>query len=155
MRVTERLQTPTQTGRSFAFEPSSEWKADVVYMTDVGEKNRHMLIRINSFSREIDAEPMDGNKSTHITGALTKLLERASVQPKILLTDHGQEFVGREVQALLESKNIGHATKQPRDYGAFAILDSAISKLRRLIRTQHVDKDRAWFTDLPKNRRHT
>jgi len=137
-RTTERFLAPKRAGRSFAYEPSSEWKADVVYMIDSDER-KYMLIRINSWSREVDATSMSANDSEQVAPALRKLLERASVQPKILLTDQGREFLG-DVTELLAEKGIQHVTKEPRDYGAFAILDSGISKLRRLIRTENVDK---------------
>lgn len=151
-RTSERFQTPKQTGRAFANEPWSEWKADIVYATTrPSPPYRYILIRINSFSREVDAEPLEALKDPDMAAGLEALLKRSTTRPpRVLLTDMGSEFTHGEVQDVLRDFGVVHEGKQPGDYGAFSILDAAIGRLKMLIRTEAFEKKKPWAEELPR-----
>ena len=89
-KATERFAQPPLTGKSFANQPDSEWKLDTVFYTKRPAGDfRYLLVRVNSFSREVDAEPMTDYKSAQVAEALERTLARATVTPKTVLTDAG------------------------------------------------------------------
>jgi transposase InsO family protein len=102
-RTAERFQAPKQTGKAFANEPWSEWKVDVVYATTrPSPPFRYILIRINSFSREVDAEPLETLQGPDVADGLEALLKRCSTRPpRVMLTDMGSEFTRGDVQDVL------------------------------------------------------
>ena len=140
-----------QTGKAFANSLEDQWQADVIFMkTRPSGPFRYILYRVNSFSREIDAEPMPSNDSRSRSEALADMLERASVKPQTLFTDEGHEFTGWDVRDLLRREGIIHEQNRPRDYGNMAVMNAGIGALKKLIRTEATDKGVPWAQELPR-----
>ena len=62
---------------------------DVVYMPEVDDK-KYILLRINSFTRELDGMALKDLTSTTVTHAVAMLLE--DHKPRVVLTDGGQDL---------------------------------------------------------------
>ena len=138
-RDAERFTEPPRDGKSFAYDPRSEWKMDVVYMPEVEDK-KYILLRINSFTRELDGMALKDLSSTTMKHAVEMLLE--DHKPRVVLTDGGREFAACD--NLFERRGIFHEVKEQGDFGAFAILDGAIGKLKRLLRVEGPEKGSSW-----------
>jgi hypothetical protein len=140
-----------KTGKAFANSLEDQWQADVIYMkTRPSGPYRFILYRVNAFSREIDAEPMRDNGNASLAEALADMLARASVKPRTLFTDEGHEFTGGIVRELLEREGIVHEQNRPRDYGNMSVMNAGIGALKKLIRTEAIDKGLPWAEELPR-----
>ena len=142
-RESERFLEPPRDGKSFAYDPRSEWKMDVVYMP-ASDGFKYILLRINSFTRELDGVAVKDLTSTAMKNAVLELL--GDHKPRVVLTDGGPEFAA--CRDVFERRNIYHEVKEQGDYGAFSILDGAIGKLKRMLRIEGVEKDRTWHDQL-------
>jgi phage terminase large subunit GpA-like protein len=88
-RESERFLTPPRDGKSFAYDPRSEWKMDIVYMPD-DDGFKYLLVRINSFTRELDGIALKNLETETMEDAVKELL--GSNRPRVVLTDGGREF---------------------------------------------------------------
>ena len=142
-RDSERFLEPPRDGKSFAYDPRSEWKMDIVYVQeDAGLK--YNLLRIKSFTRELDGMALKSIENAYIQDAVDELL--GDHKPRVVLTDGGREFAA--CRRVFERRGVYHEVKEQGDYGAFSILDGAIGKLKRLLRIEGVEKDRSWHDQL-------
>jgi hypothetical protein len=107
------------------------------------EGDVYILIRINSFSREVDAVPLQSKSPSFTAQGMKELLQRAE-KPEKVFTDMGTEW-GGEFARLLDSREIDHGDKEDTDHSSFAVLDSAI----RTIKLQLGLDKRDWAQKLP------
>jgi hypothetical protein len=112
---------------------------DVVYMPEVDDK-KCILLRVTSFTRELDGMALKDLTSTTVKKAVEMVLE--DHKPRVVLTDGGREFAACD--NLFERRGIFHEVKEQGDFGAFAILDGAIGKLKRLLRVEGPEKGSSW-----------
>ena len=138
----EKFTWPKQPGKAFARGPNAEWKVDlIVYSKPSADGYFYVMVRINSFSRELDAVPLESKSPDATAAAMETLLSRAP-KPEKVLTDLGTEWGGAFAK-LLAQKDIDHADKDPADHGSFAVLDTAIRTLKQQIavlrRTKEMD----------------
>ena len=128
----EKFTWPKQPGKAFARGPNAEWKVDlIVYSKPSADGYFYVMVRINSFSRELDAVPLESKSPDATAAAMETLLSRAP-KPEKVLTDLGTEWGGAFAK-LLAQKDIDHADKDPADHGSFAVLDTAIRTLKQQI----------------------
>jgi len=90
---------------------------------------RFILICIDVFSRKLYAEPQQDKTPGETLTSFKKILERAGARPSEVDSDEAQEFKGA-FDAFLDSRGIGHMSRDPRQSNALAIVDSAIRTLK-------------------------
>ncbi len=96
----------------------SVWGADLIQLTrpDLKRANRNyawILIITDLFSRKIEALVALKNKTSRETAeALTSVFSNVSSPPKILFTDKGKEFLGRETQQVCKTHGVQHRFTQ-------------------------------------------
>lgn len=104
------------------------WQADLVEMIPHAKQNknfRYVLVVINVFSKYAWAEPIKNKTCKNVAAAFKKILD-ASTVPKLLQTDKGLEFYGKEFQTLVKKYGIRH-------YSTFSNLKASVAE--RVIRT--------------------
>ena len=126
----EKFTWPKQPGKAFARGPNSEWKVDLIVYSKPSEDGYfYVLVRINSFSRELDAVPLETKSHDDTAEGFKEFLSRAP-KPEKVLTDLGTEWGGAFAK-LLEEKDIDHGDKDPADHGSFALIDTSIKTLKQ------------------------
>lgn len=104
------------------------WQADLMEMIPYAKVNkdcRYILVVINTFSKYAWAEPIKRKTSKIVADAFKKILDKTTA-PKLLQTDNGLEFYGREFQNLMKNYGVKH-------YSTYSNLKASI--VERLIRT--------------------
>ena len=136
----EKFTWPSQPGKSYTRGPNSEWKVDlIVYDKPSSDGFFYVLVRLNSFSREMDAVPLESKSPIVTAEGFETLLSRAP-KPDTVLTDLGTEWGGAFTK-LLDEKGIDHSDKPPADHGSFALIDTGIKTLKQTIAVLRRTKD--------------
>ena len=99
---------------------------------------------MNSFTRELDGIALKNLEDETMEDAVKELL--GDDKPRVVLTDGGREFAACD--ELFDRLRIFHEVKEQGDYGAFAILDGAIGKLKRMLRVEGPEKGRTWRSQM-------
>jgi hypothetical protein len=85
------------------------WQADLADMQDLSRDNqghRYILTVIDVFSKFAWAIPVKDKGSKSMLDAFKTLFHVSGRVPKKLQTDQGKEFLNKEVQKILKSKNV-------------------------------------------------
>ena len=125
---------PRSTGKvTTATEENQRFQLDLVDNTKFVRSNnrnyRFVLVAIDMFNRKLYAEPQENKTPPTTLASFQRIVERAGTLPKEVDTDIGQEFT-QQFQTYLESKDVGHLTRDPRQSNALAVVDSAIRTLK-------------------------
>lgn len=96
----------------------SVWEGDLIELSSLKTFNddfSYLLVVIDVLSKYAFVEPIKDKTCLNVTEAFEKILSRSSDRiPIIFQTDKGSEFLGREMQTFLKSKNIIHrVTRNP------------------------------------------
>jgi Integrase core domain len=88
-----------------------QWVGDLLdtssYYKSRGKREKKFaLVAIDGFSKKLFLEKLKDKKSKSVVEAFKIIFERAGVTPKLLQTDMGGEFLGRESQAYFKKLGI-------------------------------------------------
>ena len=164
--TTRQVQAPRYKfdGKIAASDLNSRWFADLIDFTaapsegtgnDVGLRptasgEKYILVVQDVFSRFLYAEALLDKRPATVAAAFQKILDRAGVVPKALMSDKGAEF-GEPFQAVLASNSITYMQKQKGDINAIATLDTAIGNLKKaLVRDTRKQGTNNWASRLQK-----
>lgn len=92
---------------------------DVAYMRELKQSNdsvSYLMFCLDLFSRYLTILPLKSLKSEEVCNTLDKFLSKNTYQYSHSLTDAGQEFLSRKVQALFNSLSIHHYTPKSADF---------------------------------------
>lgn len=122
--TTRQVQAPTYKfeGKIASSDLNSRWFADLIDFTaapsadtgkDVGLRptasgEKYILVVQDVFSRFLYAEALLDKRPATVAAAFQKILDRAGVAPKSLMSDKGAEF-GEPFQVVLAANNIMYA----------------------------------------------
>ena len=146
--TTRQVQAPTYKfeGKIASSDLNSRWFADLIDFTaapsadtgkDVGLRptasgEKYILVVQDVFSRFLYAEALLDKRPATVAAAFQKILDRAGVAPKSLMSDKGAEF-GEPFQVVLAANDIMYTQKQKEDINAIATLDTAIGNLKKAL----------------------
>ena len=164
--TTRQVQAPRYnfTGKIAASDLNSRWFADLIDFTaapsedagkDVGlrptaSNEKYILVVQDVFSRFIWTEALLNKRPQTVAEAFQKILNKANVIPKALVSDGGAEFSG-PFQAVLAANNITYTQKQKEDVNAISTLDNSIGNLKKaLARDTRKQQTNNWASRLQK-----
>ena len=107
------------------------WQVDTADMrtfNEKGNKDTHVLVAVDIFSRKTRAEPMRGASADEALQAF----KQWEPFPQAIDTDDGTEFKG-VFAAFLEKEGIQHRVKDPKDVNATAVVERRIQSLKKAI----------------------
>ncbi|KAL3109570.1 hypothetical protein niasHT_011208 [Heterodera trifolii] len=89
----------------------TEWQADLAIFDRLAKQNRgysHLLVCIDTLSRQVFVEPVKTKTSTNMIIAFGRIFKRSKYIPWKVLTDQGKEFTARAVQQFFRSNDVEH-----------------------------------------------
>ena len=149
---------PKYTGHIVSFDVNHRWMADVISFVSRPVKTNegamtYVLIAEDVFSRYVFVRPL--TSLTMVTAAFEEILKEsedrmvdADPHPQRLDTDGGSEFTSAVFKALMTRYKINHVVKDPDDRNAIAVVDRAISTIKRAIARRQAVKGGSWFSNL-------
>ena len=115
-----------------------------------GDVNKFILILINVFTREVYAETLGKKEPKEVSEALASMLDKLPIDPKIISSDNGKEFLG-PVTTMLQKRDIAQKFKEVGDINALGVVDKAIQTLKKnMARILTDEKVRNWKDALKK-----
>ena len=128
----------------------AQWQADLVDMRSFAGVNKgtnYILTVIDCFSKHAWAVPIKRKTGSEITQAFKKIFRDRC--PQKLHTDRGSEFISKETQALLKSKNVHWFATE--NLTKAQIVERFNRTLKdRMYKYFTANKTRQWLTALPK-----
>ena len=125
------------------------WGSDVAYMLAFKEENDNhpfFVVFIDIFSRYAYAEPLKNLQARTMLSAMQEVFE--DVQPNLLYTDAGSEYVNRAVRQYLKIKNIKHYISRNEKKVAHA--ERLIKQIKRKLFQYMSEKNtHRWIDVLP------
>ncbi|KAL3069529.1 hypothetical protein niasHT_034711 [Heterodera trifolii] len=89
----------------------TKWQADLAIFDRLAKQNRgysHLLVCIDTLSRQVFVEPVKTKTSTNMIIAFGRIFKRSKYIPWKVLTDQGKEFTARAVQQFFRSNDVEH-----------------------------------------------
>jgi len=128
---------------------------DLMDMKKIATRNKNfswILCIIDVYSRHAWAFPLKRKTQTQVHGALKAWLESLGPKkPYRITSDAGTEFLGRRVEALLQSHQIKHYVNQTGDKTTTGIVERFNRTLRELMGRNFTRLAKLqWIEDLPK-----
>jgi hypothetical protein len=105
--------------------------SDLQKLAKYNNGNKYILIAIDAFSRFAFARPIKSKSGSRITEAFADILSKSKRSPQYVHTDKGKEFLNKEFQSLLKSRNIYHYVTENQEIKA-----SMIERLQRSIKSR-------------------
>ena len=121
---------PTSKGETATREKNSDMQADIIDLkTQRSGVFTAILAVVNPWSRRLALQPLQKKTPEAVTAAFRQILTRMD-KPTTISTDMGNEFK-TAFNSFLESENIVHRYKDPKQLNSLAVLDAAISKVKK------------------------
>jgi len=134
-------------GHILALAPLQLMQIDITFMEKFGNTNsgyKYILLCIDVFSRYAWGMPLKTKAISEITHAFNYV-----PKPQSVISDNGNEFLGKEFQALLKSKDINHQTAVLGNHSALGIVDRMTLTLKTMLYKNFIaHKNTKWFANL-------
>jgi len=137
-------------GHIVAFVPNESWQMDIFDLSRYMYSNqyyRYVLCCVDVFTRKAYAEPLKLKDSPSITTAFQKLLDKAGVKPRSILSDHEAGFLIDPFQKLLNKYNIALSVNSLHDHHALGIIDNFARRLKFILTTYFLNNKTTKWTD--------
>jgi hypothetical protein len=95
--------------RTYVPDIDDQWCADLADMADLADENegnKFILTVIDAFSKYAWAQPMKNKSGPTTAEAFKAILSRTDRRPKLLQTDHGNEFYNASFNKVLKDESI-------------------------------------------------
>ena len=114
--IIPKKETHEQTPKFYNFEEDNTHQADILFLPHDNVKGKvyaYALVVVDIATGDTDGEPLEFHKgwngptSKDVADAIVKIYKRKNLSnPKLLITDSGQEFRDAPFQSFLEKNNI-------------------------------------------------
>ena len=140
-------------GHIVAFVPNENWQMDIFDMSRYMYANqyfRYILCCVDVFTRVAYAEPLKTKDSEAITAAFQKILGKAGVKPRSILSDHEAGFLIDPFQKLINKYNIALSVNALHNHHVLGIIDNFAKRLKTILTTIFLkNKTTKWTDRLP------
>jgi hypothetical protein len=131
--------------------PNQVWCLDCIDVEKYGTRNRNnnfILNVIDVFSRKFWLEPMKKQTSLLTKNALMRIINRAGVSPKYLISDNGTEF-HKEFEKYCDTNNIKQRFNRAYAPQANGIVERANKEVRKLMKHIFIQHgNNVWINDI-------
>ena len=146
---------PRSKGKVVSTSEGQKWQIDLIDHTKMVRSSNHnyrfVLVVIDTFSRELWAETQQDNTPSETLASFNNIEARAGGLPSEVDSDMGNECTG-PFNAYLDSKNVAHLTRDPRQSNALAVIDSAIRSINIIMsRNMTARRTGSWASVLQKS----
>ena len=128
---------------------NQQWCIDLIDMGEIPGNNRqrYILSVIDTFSRRLWLEAMRLKEADQVLAAFRRVIARARIMPKTLLSDNGGEFMG-VFHAFLVENRIAHIYTRSQTPTDNSLVESSNRIIRKIIRQLNVYfNDKVWAGD--------
>ena len=149
-QITKVQKTRPAEGHIIAFVPNENWQIDVFDLSRYMYANnnyRYILCCVDVFTRMAYGEPLKTKDSEALTTAFQKILTKAGVQPRSMLSDHEAGLFQEPFQLLLKKHNIALNVNSLHDHHALGIIDNFARRLKTIITTIFLKSKTTKWTD--------
>ena len=137
-------------GHIVAFIPNENWQMDVFDLSRYMYSNqyyRYVLCCVDVFTRVAYAEPLKLKDSEALAAAFQKIVEKAGVKPRSILSDHEAGFLIDPFQKLINKYNIALSVNALHDHHALGIIDNFARRLKVILTTIFLKNKTTKWTD--------
>ena len=131
--------------------PNQLWCLDCIYVSRFGTRNKNfnfILNVIDVFSRKLWLEPLKQQTSLLTKNAFLRIINRAGISPKYLISDNGTEFKG-EFSNYCERHDIQQRLNRAYSPQANGIVERANLEVRKLMKQIFIDNENnVWINDI-------
>lgn len=131
--------------------PNQLWCLDCIDVSRFGTRNKNfnfILNVIDVFSRKLWLEPLKQQTSLLTKNAFLRIINRAGISPKYLISDNGTEFKG-EFSNYCERHDIQQRLNRAYSPQANGIVERANLEVRKLIKQIFIDhENNVWINDI-------
>lgn len=134
-------------GHILALAPLQLMQIDITFLDKFGGSNKgykYILLCVDVFSRYAWGMPLKTKTISEISHAFKYI-----PQPQCVMSDSGNEFLGKEFQSLLDTKGIAHQTAILGDHNALGIVDRMTLTLKNVLYKKFIaNNNTKWFDTL-------
>ena len=137
-------------GHIVAFIPNENWQMDVFDLSRYMYSNqyyRYVLCCVDVFTRVAYAEPLKLKDSETLAAAFHKLVDKAGVKPRSILSDHEAGFLIDPFQKLMNKYNIALNVNALHDHHSLGIIDNFARRLKVILTTIFLKNKTTKWTD--------
>ena len=131
--------------------PNQLWCLDCIDVSRFGTRNKNfnfILNVIDVFSRKLWLEPLKQQTSLLTKNAFLRIINRAGISPKYLISDNGTEFKG-EFSNYCERHDIQQRLNRAYSPQANGIVERANLEVRKLMKQIFIDNENnVWINDI-------
>ena len=131
--------------------PNQLWCLDCIDVSRFGTRNKNfnfILNVIDVFSRKLWLEPLKQQTSLLTKNAFMRIINRAGISPKYLISDNGTEFKG-EFANYCERHDIQQRLNRAYSPQANGIVERANLEVRKLMKQIFIDhENNVWINDI-------
>lgn len=139
-------------GHIVALSPNNIFQADLLDYTKYSRNNegyKWILIAMDVFTRKAYARPLKNKKPSSVANAFKEIIENN--KPIEVMTDNGNEFLGKPFQVLIKDNNMIHTTNEVGDHNALGIIDRFSRTIKNSIAKYFTSRNTTkWANILPK-----
>jgi len=151
-QLTKVQQAKPSEGHIVAFVPNENWQMDIFDLSRYMYANqyyRYILCCVDVFTRVAYAEPLKTKDSEAITAAFQKILGKAGVKPRSILSDHEAGFLIDPFQKLINKYNIALNVNALHNHHSLGIIDNFAKRLKTILTTIFLkNKSTKWIDRL-------
>lgn len=134
-----------------ALYPNQLWCIDLIDIKTYSTKNKNYSYIVNIvdvFSRKVWLEPLKTKSSITTKNALNRIIQRADVKPKYLISDNGGEFE-KHFKSYCEENNIQQRFNRAYSPQANGIVEAKNKQVRKLIKNVFIQhRNNVWINDI-------
>ena len=127
------------------------WCLDLIDVETYGTRNKnynYILNVIDVFSRKLWLEPMKNKSSLLTKNAFKRIIDRADVKPKYLISDNGTEFL-KEFKIYCDNNDIKQRFNRAYAPEANGIVERANKEVRKLMKYVFIEHgNNVWINDI-------
>ena len=134
--------------------PQQLWCTDLISMEMYKKNNKGYLYILNVmdvFSRKLWLERLKRKDGISMVSAFQRIIDRAGVKCKYLISDNGGEYIGEEFATFCRENDIKQRLTRTYSPQANGLIERSNRDIRKIIRAYMTDNEnRIWFNLLPK-----
>ena len=149
-QLTKVQQAKPSDGHIIAFVPNENWQMDIFDLSRYMYANqyyRYVLCCVDVFTRKAYAEPLKLKDSEACAAAFQKMIDKAGVKPRSILSDQDAAFFNEPFQKIMNKSNIALNMNPVHNHHALGIIDNFAKRLKTILTTLFLKNKTAKWTD--------
>jgi hypothetical protein len=149
-QLTKVQQKKPSDGHIVAFVPNENWQMDIFDLSRYMYANqyyRYVLCCVDVFTRKAYAEPLKLKDSEACAAAFQKMIDKAGVKPRSILSDQDAAFFNEPFQKIMNKHNIALNMNALRNHHALGIIDNFAKRLKIILTTLFLKNKTTKWTD--------